>query len=241
VQTLIDTFSATRVINLASRYDRREETLYEFRRNQLRFAGSVEFFEASRPAETEGFSTLGCRGCFQSHLRLLRWFSCTELESLLVLEDDIRFNTVRSPLLEQLSRTEWDMVYFGRNDVKSPKAFPHLERLAPSNGVRGTHCYAIKREAAGHVADYLEACERRAPGDPEGGPMHVDGAFSMFRERNPGVVTLLTEPFLAGFRHSATDIHDSMIKKIESIPGMSVLLRNVRRVRNNVENLLDVG
>jgi glycosyl transferase, family 25 len=235
--TLIDHFSATRVINLTSRHDRRQETLDEFTRHGLRFARQVEFFQASRPATTEGFPTLGCRGCFQSHLRLLRWFADSELDSLLVLEDDIRFFDVRSPVLDTLRETPWDIAYFGRCDMKSPKGPQRLQRLAPTSGVQGLHCYAIKRDVAGRLADYLEACLQREPGHPEGGPMHVDGAFSMFRARNPDVVTLLATPFLAGFRRSSTDIHDTKIKRIESLPGMHALLSSVRKLRNELTRM----
>jgi hypothetical protein len=54
--------------------------------------------------------------------------------------------------------------------------------------------------------DHLEACLQRPTGHPLGSPMHVDGAYSLFRMQHPHVVTLRATPSLGGQRSSRSDI-----------------------------------
>lgn len=233
--TLIDYFAITRIINLRERADRREETRQELRRNGLPFAPKAEFFEATRPDSADDFPTLGTKGCFLSHLGVLKALTSSGLPHVLVLEDDVRFEPKllrgQGTLLEELDRTRWDIVYFGRLNAPSPEGKePKLRVLASDDGVMGMHCYAICLDAAKRFQAYLEGCLTRPPGDPIGGPMHVDGALSMFRAQNPDIVALIVEPYMADQRSSRTDIHQ--LASYESVPGVRAALSLVRRARN---------
>jgi hypothetical protein len=63
-------------------------------------------------------------------------------------------------------------------------------------------------EAIAAAVRYLEAILARPAGDPDGGPMHVDGAYNWFRRANPQFKTVLAIPELGFQRASRTDIHD---------------------------------
>ena len=53
---------------------------------------------------------------------------------------------------------------------------------------------------------HLQACLTRPPGHPEGGPMHFDGALTLLRQAQPGLVTWRASRSLAGQRSSRSDI-----------------------------------
>lgn len=237
MSTLIDYFAITRIINLRERSDRRQETREELRRNGLPFSPKAEFFEATRPASADGFPTLGTKGCFLSHLGVLQALTASGLPNVLVLEDDIRFEPKllrgQSQLLADLDQMRWDIVYFGRLNAPAPEGnVSKLRVLDSGDGVMGMHCYAIRLEAARRFQAYLEGCLTRPPGDPTGGPMHVDGALSMFRAQNPDIVALIVEPYMADQRSSRTDIHQ--LKSYEDLPLVRTALSIVRRARNVV-------
>ncbi len=56
----------------------------------------------------------------------------------------------------------------------------------------------------------------REPGDPAGGPMHLDAALTTFRQRNPDIVALIAHPNLGWQRPSRSDIHSTWL---QSAPG----------------------
>ena len=86
-------FDRVYIINLASREDRRREM-----RAQLESIGigipysDVEFFEATRPDSPGEFPSIGARGCFYSHLGVLRDAQENKYSSILILEDDLNFS-----------------------------------------------------------------------------------------------------------------------------------------------------
>ena len=53
---------------------------------------------------------------------------------------------------------------------------------------------------------FMEELQQRPPGHPDGGPMHIDGAYSTFRVQNPDVVTLIASPNLGWQRSSRSDV-----------------------------------
>lgn len=56
----------------------------------------------------------------------------------------------------------------------------------------------------------------REPGDPAGGPMHLDAALTTFRQSYPDIVTLIADPNLGWQRPSRSDIHSTWL---QSAPG----------------------
>lgn len=201
------------LINLASRPDR----LKAFRADLARAGIALDDprfvrFAAIRPDSPAGFPSIGARGCFLSHRGVLEGFLSGEGRALCVCEDDLAFGKDLRSGLDALSAETggmgWDILYLGHQGATIEKAaggrFPVL---APHVGLKCTHFYLIKRGAAARFAAFLDLVLTRPPGHPDGGPMHVDGALSMFRAANPDLVTRVAVPPLGRQRPSRTDIH----------------------------------
>jgi hypothetical protein len=88
--------------------------------------------------------------------------------------------------------------------------------------------YGVHRSALAPLVEYLEGCLVRPPGDPVGGPMHVDGALTMFRAAHPELITLIAQPSLAGQRSSRSDI---TFGAFESIPGVKQAMSVARKLK----------
>ena len=209
----MDFFDAIYVINLPTRTDRKAEML-----EQLRNAGidasapRVVFFEAVRPAHAGEFPTIGTRGCFLSHLGVLEAARAAGHVRILVLEDDLNFvadfGQAFAAVLPALRAEPWDFAYLGLLKVTPPlPAAQGLVRVPPSAAVLGLHMVGLNLDVLPELIAYLEAMLERPAGDPQGGPMHVDGAYSWFRAAHPERRTVACQPPLGYQRASRTDIH----------------------------------
>ena len=217
---LSDCFGLTRVINLPDRTDRYREVSQQLADLGMAYApGEVEHYAATRSTELGGFSSLGARGCFLSHLDILRDARDRGVESVLVMEDDCEIppkNTVRIvQIAEDLEGRTWGFAYLGHIEPMADDAA--LGLIAFRGPLQTAHLYAVHGSVLGALVEYLEACLTREPGDPAGGPMHVDGAFAMFRAAHPEVVTLLARPSMASQRSSRSDI---TFRSFEQVPGL---------------------
>jgi hypothetical protein len=205
-----------RVINLASRLDRRREFGAQLARIGLGFDHpNVSIFDAIRPDSLAGFPTLGTRGCFLSQLEVLRQARNDGLSGFILCEDDLDFSAdfeSRAPeVLEALSAQDWDIFYGGFDAAAHGLvASDGLLRLDPT-------------------LPYLAAITQREVGDPAGGPMHVDGAYSQFRADHPEMVTLAASPTLGVQRASRTDIHQ--LRWFDRLPGLRDVTQIGRRLR----------
>jgi hypothetical protein len=231
-------FDAIYVINLASRPDRRAQM-----RTQLRRVGidpdalPVVFFDAVRPAAPGGFPTIGARGCFLSHLGVLRDARAAGRRHILVLEDDLDFAadfTGRFPHMAAAAEgLGWDVWYLGALAVEpapaAARADDDLVALSPDSVVLGTHMLALGADAIARLVPYLEAMLARPVGDPAGGPMHVDGAYGWFRRDHPALRTLLATPPLGHQRPSRTDVH--ALRWFDRLPGVHRAAALLRRAR----------
>ncbi|HJW27409.1 MAG TPA: glycosyltransferase family 25 protein [Rhodocyclaceae bacterium] len=209
-------FQKLYVINLPSRADRRQEMDEQLNKLGLDLAHPlVHLFPAIRPEDEGGFPSIGARGCFMSHLEVLRSAQARNLKRLLIVEDDLNFaadfNLRIIDLAERLAESDWGFFYGGYvvdADLEPPDRHG-LVAVPPEVPVQTTHFLAVNGpEVIAACADYLEAMLARPPGDPEGGPMHVDGAYSWFRRAHPELPTLLAVPELGYQRSSRTDVHD---------------------------------
>jgi glycosyl transferase family 25 len=228
------------VINLAHRTDRRREFAAQLSRIGLGLdSEGIRLFPAVRPSEPGGFRSIGARGCFLSHLEVLRTAAAEGLDHIVVCEDDLDFAedfAARAPdIVATLSATEWDILYAGHHGLPpglAPDLAGRLARLAPAQKVQTTHFLVFRQRVVAPLIAYLEAILSRPPGHPEGGPMHVDGAFSWFRAAHPDVVTLAALPPLGHQRASRTDIHaPRWFDRLPVVRDLAGLARRIRRPR----------
>ncbi|MET4102645.1 glycosyl transferase family 25 [Roseovarius sp. MBR-78] len=232
---MVEVLGPIHVINLAERHDRRREFARQLRRVGLGFDDpGVVLFDAVRPDTLAGFPTIGARGCFLSHLDILRAARDAGAERIAICEDDLDFSAdfeVRAPaVLDALAAAEWDIFYGGFDAAAHGMKVPTgLLRLDPGQNVLCTHFLALRRPAIAALVPYLEAMTRREMGDPKGGPMHVDGAYSHFRADHPQMVTQAACPTLGHQRASRTDVHD--LRWFDRLPVFREAAQVYRRLR----------
>lgn len=211
---LSDFFQQIYIINLPERTDRRDEM-----QEQLNLIGlslqhpKVSLFAATRPQDAGEFESIGARGCYMSHLRVLQDAKAKNLSRILIIEDDLNFSkdflTKIDKTIENLSQIDWKL-YYGSYNLKEPISIdasqPTYEILfttvlmtSPFMGFQG--------EIISELVDYLELLLTRKNGDSRGGPMHVDGAYFCFRGLNPSYKTIISMPQLGYQRSSRTDIY----------------------------------
>ncbi len=213
---IFDTFDRIYVINLPQRSDRLLETLRELHRNGLAVNDPrLHIFAAIRPQDAGPFASIGARGCYLSHLAVIREAMEAKLKNVLILEDDVslhQFSQIpQGHLLQTIMQGDWDFAYLGHHQDLANGTNPALAQAARwqlfDGPVACAHCYALNQRVLPALVDYLSACLEREIGDPFGGPIHVDGALAMFRQRQSSCCTLLASPSLAGQRSSRSDIY----------------------------------
>jgi hypothetical protein len=225
---LIDFFDRAYVINLPDRKDRRRMIVQELKKIGMPLTpNKTDIFPAIRPDDAGAFPSVGARGCFLSHLAILKQAKQDCLDRVLIMEDDLtisgRFKTNQEILVEQLRQKDWGFVYFGH--VEPGAADPVT--LRPFSGVIiTTHFYGINGAIFDRLLSFLEEVQRRPAEHHNGGPMHLDGAYSTFREQNPDVVTLIASPNLGWQRSSRSDISDN--KWFDQVPGFKQVVGAVR-------------
>lgn len=233
-------FDAVRIISLPTRKDRRRDMTRQLARiGLLPGRDNVAFFDAIRCTDKGEWPTLGARGCFLSHMTALKDARAAGARSVLLIEDDADFGPAllkaEDGVLEAIGAASWDVLYGGRQVADLRSRQPGLRVLDPSEHIVGAHFVAMRGAALDAVVPHLEALASRRRGDPLGGPMHVDGAYSRMREANPDLRSVLVEPDLAYQRSSRTDIHD--LRMHDRIPLVSTAIAVARCLRNRVRSL----
>ena len=213
---VLNAFDKVFVINLPDRKDRRQDI-----ERQLNLVGlgldhpDVCLFPAVRPRRKLGFPSIGARGCFLSHVGVLEQAISMNLGRFLVLEDDADFAVDFTQRIQAISRClkqiDWDMFYGYMPDNVPKPDFKQKLRIAlvsPETAIECLHFFGVSGRCAVKALPYLKSILQRPPGDPRGGAMHVDGAYSWFRKNHPELLTLAVDPPLAVQRPSRSDIHD---------------------------------
>jgi glycosyl transferase family 25 len=211
----LDYFERIFIINLPARTDRQAEIAAELKAIRLSLDdANLELFHAVRPDAPEGFPSIGARGCFMSHLGVLRTAQQLGLQRVAIFEDDLDFaadfNARIASIIERLESTNWSMFYGGYHMARAFRgpALGGLVESQPDELIGATHFVVFQGEAISAAVHYLETIMGRPAGDPDGGPMHVDGAYNWFRRANPQFKTVLVTPELGFQRASRTDIHE---------------------------------
>jgi glycosyl transferase, family 25 len=235
---LTNYFQRIYIINLRHRKDRRREMAQELRKIGLSFRSpEVRLFEAVRP-ETQGdFPSVGARGAFLSHLGILKEARDQKVERILVFEDDLNFVPEFSEsvgaVIKELEREDWKIFYGGYVLQMSLPSGGHnaVTRVEPTLEIQTAHFVGLRGEAISEAVDYLEAMLARSGGDPRGGPMHVDGAYSWFRRAFPQMLTVLATPQIGYQRSSRSDIYD--LRWFDRVPGVLHVMAALRQVKNH--------
>jgi len=233
--SLSDYFGCTYIINLPERKDRRKAITGELHRAGMPLSpGRVELFPAVKPKQRLGFPSIGARGCFLSHYQILAAALRRGLANVLIVEDDLMISSdiekYLDVILTELESTHWGIVYFGHIE-NVPESGP--SRLVPfDQPVITSHFYAVNGPVIPRLVKYLEQVQEREEGDPLGGPMHLDGALTMFRQANPDVLTLIAQPNLGKQRPSRSNINCRWYERLPVIQQAADLGRAVRdRIR----------
>jgi len=102
-------------------------------------------------------------------------------------------------------------------------------KVAPEMPVLTTHAYSVAGDCLETLIDWLDRCGSSPSGSALKGPQSFDGALSLFRKRNPELVTLALNPSAAYQRKSASD-HSSRV--FDRIPGIRALVGAGRRFKS---------
>jgi glycosyl transferase, family 25 len=228
IPSLFAAFDRIRIVNLASRTDRRAEMEGQLVRVGLDTDPRTEFFAALSFDQPGPFRRTGSHGAFQSHLALLRG-AAEAGESILILQDDCDF------LLPQISDyrlpDQWD-IFYGGYHASNPA------NLAESDIV-GAHFMGFSPRAVRVAVDYLTLYlepdfvpDTRAAADPAFDPAirpPIDGAFVWLRRAHPELITVFE--MLGVQRASRTDIGDKRF--FDRVPGLRTLATIARRIRRS--------
>jgi len=235
---LLSVFERIAVINLVERRDRRREMAQELARIGLGFEHpSVALFPAERPSGPGGFPSVGARGCFESHHAILRAARDEGVGSVLILEDDASFaegiDARAAEVVPVLAREPWDIFYGGWYGYRPPPGSRPVHAPPPDALMSTTHMIGLRGPAIAEAVAFLDALLARPPGDPEGGPMHVDGAYGWYRRSHPERRTLIAVPPLADQRSSPSDVYARGLARHLRLPG--AVTRRLRGLRRLVE------
>ncbi len=205
-------FDRCYIVNLPDRKDRRKEMLRELEKaHLLPSPGKVEFFPAIHPKTPGDFPSTGAKGCFLSHLAILKQAKKERLSNVLIMEDDLTisntFYKAQDSYLQKLQKSEWDFVYFGHVIPEEYLPTQNGEALIPFSGpISTTHFYCVHASIYNRLILFLEKLQSQPKGHPAGGPMHIDGAYSTFRSQNPDVATFIACPAFGNQRSSRSDV-----------------------------------
>lgn len=231
---LLTLFEHVFIVNLEFRTDRRAEMA-----EQLGLIGlslnhpQITLFPAVRPEDSGKWPSIGARGCFMSHLLILREAKSMGLRSVLILEDDLdwsrSFLSRGDAMLAHLEQADWEFVHGGYEDTGTEP--PALNLVSPEFGLEMTHFVGLKGNIEA-IEAYLTTMADRPAGDPAGGPMHVDGAYSWYRKDAPQIRSWIYQPAIGVQRASRTDIHD--LKWFDRVPVVSKIVSTLRKLKNGI-------
>jgi glycosyl transferase family 25 len=202
----LDFFDRVAIINLPSRPDRLRALSAELRRIGFDIGSSkVAIPNAPEPSDANGFPSRGVFGNFLSHLNIIEAAWRDGLNNVLVLEDDAifraRFQTF--PVAERLASQRWDICFIGHALALAPHTDGFVRSDAP---FKWSHCYAVNRSIMPRLVNYLRETMDRPAGHPLGGKMYIDGAYSLFRQQNPDVISLLSAPSQSSQKGSPSNL-----------------------------------
>ncbi len=234
----LDYFDRIEIIHMRDRRDRYVPLVQELAHVGIDIHHDrVHIPEAPRPTDAYGFPSRQIFGNFLSHLDILRRARNEKHQAVLVLEDDTIFRTfltdlsVQSQFVHTLKTEPWDICYFGHPITRQLNNQPR-GLIRTDLTFCWMHCYAVHQRVLDDLVAYLEDTMERPVGHPDGGKMYIDGAISMFRDRSPQVVTLVSNPTVSIQRGSVSGIADR--SWYDQQAGLQKILAMARATRDEV-------
>lgn len=227
-------FDKTYIVNLPERTDRLKEIEEQLQKINLSVDHpKIKVFPAVRPSDSGEFESIGSRGCFLSHLGILKDAKDNGFNRVLILEDDVDFSKNASAQLaeslEFLAQTPWD-IFYGGHQLSLPDNASNMIKIAAEMGVVTSHFIAVQSKAIDTFHHELELMLGRKNGDARGGPMHVDGAYSTVRNNYPELITYAANPVIGYQRASKTDIHQN--SWFDKLPAIKQAVSFLRKLKN---------
>ena len=238
--TLSSLFGAALVINLPERNDRLRLIQAEFkaaRWDNVRVVPGITFDD---PA---GFPFKSWRGCFHSHLTCLKIADAENLDSVLILEDDLTLTSalprVMPSIIAAAKSLPWDFLYFGHEESGNiPRASRTTKRITferPTKEFIQAHFYAVRKRIIPRLIAHFERLANGQSGDDDFGPMLPDGAYNTFRRHNPDVQTFISNPKVGWQGSSRSDITP---RSFDGIQSLRPLISVSRRIKRTLESVL---
>jgi glycosyl transferase family 25 len=160
------------------------------------------------------------------------------MSNVLMLEDDVTFASTFPPLissvLSQLEIIDWDFCYLGHEDTgdvaRANRRTSEVNLVPYEDELRTTHFYLVNRRVIPRLVAHLDRLAAGTEGDPNYGPMPVDGAINRFRQLNTDVKTIIADPKLAWQRPSRSDISPKKFDELRFLEPVTGLLRNLKHM-----------
>ena len=202
------------IINLPERTDRKYEIIEQFKSIGIEISvhPQIEFFSATRPTDKGEFDSIGTKGCFLSHLNVLKDAKLQNYNRILILEDDNNFIkefTIHAePVLAALNTANWQIFYGNYRSKKSIELnkATKITHIKSTDYVELANFIAFQDNIIIELIDFFEQILLRKNGDPDGGPMHVDGAYHWFHSKYVECNTYISNIKLGYQRKSRSDI-----------------------------------
>jgi glycosyl transferase family 25 len=232
-----DFFDRIYIVNLLERTDRAKHMAHQISKLGLAFDSTqVELFPAVKPQNSDPFPSVGAKGCFLSHLQILRKAHKEGLSNILILEDDADFLPdlliYEEKIVNQLIVKTWDIAQLGYyhptnetlpTSLTDPSPTDRGSLVKYTGPTRCSHCVAVSEQGLSSLVKFFEAMLDRPKGHPQGGPMHVDGAYNIFVKS--GSIRLLSTPAVVVQTSSRSDITPS---RYDQVPILSFILGKLR-------------
>ena len=233
----LSSFDRVAIINLPERADRRRETTAEIERIGGFDGGRIEFVDAYRPADPGPFPSIGARGCFMSQLSVLQQARADQVDRLLILEDDVQFVpdfAARMAALAPVIASGDCNIFYGAYTEPQRGNARGWAPIGAEQPLTTASFIGFDRTTVARLVPFVEAMLERPAGSPDYGPMHVDGAYTVFRKLHPDVITIAAVPPVSGQRSSRSNITESgmLLDRVPALRGVGNALRRLRdRVR----------
>ncbi len=165
---LIDFFDCVYVVNLPDRKDRRKKIIQELNKVEIPLVpNKTEIFPAIRPSSAQGFPNAAVRGCFLSHLNIIKEAKRRKLANVLIMEDDLviskDFKIAQNSIVQKLHQTNWGFVYLGHREKLEQTSQVTLQPW--SQPIVTAHFYGINSVIFDRLIAFLEELQQRPPGD----------------------------------------------------------------------------